>query len=169
MRPQPQFEHRDVVGRLVVVVGEGIVGPFDDPVYELGPQVGDPLRYLVPAQRDAVEKTQRADRLIERRPGNPLRDKLESVWKPSLEGIWAPRDLDRRVAGKARTASFCHSYLAPVTARYAEGGCSGSFQTVSKDARKNDCFIVGFLVRWCNSSPGGNHFLGCSGLPSMHR
>ncbi len=39
----------------------------------------------------------------------------------------------------------------------------------AKDARKNECFIVGFLVRWCNSSPGGNRFLGCSGLPSVHQ
>ena len=41
--------------------------------------VGDPLRDRLVAERHAVEETQRAHDLIERRPGNPFRDQMHLV------------------------------------------------------------------------------------------
>ena len=47
--------------------------------------IGDPLRDRIAAERHTVEETQRADDLIERRPGDALRDQMHLVGADVLQ------------------------------------------------------------------------------------
>jgi len=70
--------------------------------------VGDPLRDLGPVQRHAIEKAQPAYRLVERRPGDPLRHQkdLEGAHILDPQQVWRAPEMAAELRNRVQIGSL---------------------------------------------------------------